>query len=986
MKDEFEKALTEAFIVNLYSDTNPVQKKQNEWLGNCVFHNDKNPSFGFNSNPKDLGVYNCFSCAAQGNIYTYAREHLKETKPLEYLNEQLKIPITEDYKFTKKFLRFQEKCKNIDTNLKIPNELILEKKKLLLGNYPEKRKMLNDMGITDQVIKDYNLGFDGQRFWIPIKDKDGIFRNVRKYCPNSKIKVMSYATGYGDRRLWPIENLNSSTIYIMEGEKDTLIALSNGLNAVTSTAGGSNWDSDWGELFKDKKVIICMDIDQAGVLGAQKRAANIKKYANEIKIIEFPLDIEEYPGGDFSDYIDKFSIHDFDSLVTETKTLYLKASKENSEIHLNFFEAGDTRYAYKKTIIKNVRCIGSEENISLIPKKVIVTCTGSRNDRKCKTCILKPDNFILDYEFMKYDHNLLRFVQIKDSDLEITLRKALKITRKCEENEFDIQEYFSVQILRLKSDMGGDELSGIKKSKRRKGYYFYFGNNELSTNKNYTIKGSCIKDPKTSNLVHHIYEASEGQTSLDNFELTEDIIKKLSIFKVDYENGQTHKEKCDEIYSEFSNLAYIYERQDVFHVADIAYLSVLNYQVASREIEKGWSESLILGDGGTGKSKIVKFLLNHYRCGEMVSAESTTLAGLLASVIHMNGGWILQWGALPVNDTRLVVIEEMSGLSLDDIEDLSLVRTGTAIVTKVVQEETTSRTRIIWISNPRKKVAVKKYIYPVKLVSDLFGNRIEDVRRLDTPIILSRKETEGKDLRKKDIDFIPKYPSEACHTLVMFAWSRKPSDIYISKEVDEYIYQKGCELVKIYSDSIPLISNEEAQEKITRGSLSESVRVFSLNEDKKLELKKDHVDTYVGLLTRIFDSKSFGYRRYSLDQKKGDKLVNVEIVCDLLHLHDSYHVQELSSQHRMIPEQFKSFLVHEDVSCSMKEREKESRDLKILQKNNVYTQGTGNYYDFCAGFTDLLINLKDWYDEGKDLDSYLNTHIRVNEKETVNLD
>ncbi len=983
MKETFEKALTEAFIVALYSDTNPVQKKQGEWLGNCVFHNDKNPSFGFKTEPlKDLGVYNCFSCAAQGNIYTYAREHLKETKPLIYLNEQLKVPIPADNEFTKRFLKFKEKCENIDTNLKIPDKLILEKKKLLFGQFTKKLKVLNDMGITDQVIKDYNLGFDGQRFWIPIKDKDGIFRNVRKYDPNSKIKVISFSKGYGDRRLWPIENLNSSTIYIMEGEKDTLIALSNGLNAVTSTSGGSNWNTDWGELFKDKKVIICMDIDHSGLLGAQKRAANIKKFANEIKIIEFPLDIEEYPRGDFADYIEKFSIQDFELLVTETKTLYLKTDKDNSELNLNFSEASDTAYRGKKCIIKGVRCYGGEQSIKGLPRKVIAECTGTRKDKKCSSCILKPDSFVLNYEFQKDDPLLLGFSRINDDDWTVKLRECLKITRKCTENKLDVTEEFNLQILNLKAEKGLHEVSHDDNSDRRLGFYIFKGRRKLKTNNNYTIKCVTIRDKKNQDIVHQIYDAEEGNTGIDNFDLNSDMKNKLSCFKVDYENGQTFKDKCNEIYSEFSNLSYIYGREDVFHIMDLAYLSVLNYQIDGREIEKGWSESLILGDSSTGKTQTAKFLMNHYQCGELVSAESATLSGLLASVTHSSGtGWILQWGALPLNDKRLVVVEETSGLKVEHIALLTQVRSGSAIVKKVVDDKIDSRTRIIWISNARvNDIPVDHKLYPVTLIKELFGN-LEDIRRLDNAIILSNSDIPLQQRQKKSVNFIPKYSSQLCHNLVMFAWSRKVGDIYISNEIDKYIFKKSIELVNTYSEAIPLIESGDIQQQVTRASISNAVRVFSLNKDDKLVVQKDHVDGYIDLINRVYGSRVFGYKRFSNNEKINNNLVNIEEVCDLLNLQDKHNVNELSSYSRMSPEHMKSFL-EGDANMA----QSVSIKLKDLKRNNAIRQGTGNYYDFRSGFIRLLIELKDWYDDGGDFDSYFKKNINKGQKEEVNLD
>jgi putative DNA primase/helicase len=314
MWEEIENQLTPDFIDGVYSEVKKKKQTGDEIKGTCPFHEDNNPSFTFN--PSKNGVYKCHSgkCGASGNLVTYLKEVKKIAEPVEWLKENLRVSTPYNVSNVKK----EKKNKEVKT---ISSSIISEAKTNLL-NSKQRLEFLYDLGISKEVIRKLNIGYKEGRYWLPIKDERGRFVNVRKYDPeNTTAKYISFGAGYGSDRLYPIESLESDEIYVFEGEKDTLLALSLGLNAITNTCGCESFKQEWGKLFSGKTVYICMDIDDAGQKGANKRESVIKKYAESVTNIVLDLDKTKHPKGDFFDYIkfQKKTLNDFLELCDPTK-------------------------------------------------------------------------------------------------------------------------------------------------------------------------------------------------------------------------------------------------------------------------------------------------------------------------------------------------------------------------------------------------------------------------------------------------------------------------------------------------------------------------------------------------------------------------------------------------------------------------------------------------------------------------------------------
>jgi DNA primase len=249
------------------------QENNGEAIGKCPFHEDNKSSFALQI---EHGLWKCFAGCGQGNITHFVSKKYGTTitDSEDVLKAVLK-PITEDY---------------------------ITPHKNLIDNHKVLDVFCKRRGLTPDTIKKYKIGFDGDRFTVPVFIGN-VLVNIRRYaldCGKGQAKMLNVPE-YGSIKLFPYENLKAETIYLFEGEMDCLLANQNGINGVTVTSGAGTWREEWSSLFRDKKVFICYDIDKAGKKGAHTIAEHLKNFAREIRIINLP--ITEPANGDFTNYM-----------------------------------------------------------------------------------------------------------------------------------------------------------------------------------------------------------------------------------------------------------------------------------------------------------------------------------------------------------------------------------------------------------------------------------------------------------------------------------------------------------------------------------------------------------------------------------------------------------------------------------------------------------------------------------------------------------
>lgn len=510
---------------NKHLDMSKSTLSGDELRVSCPYHDDKDPSFSVNL---ATGMYKCFVADCKlfdgGNVTKFlaiiedipmndaAQRILDDTKEeVAAPSEEVKTKPTKEFPFTQEHINQRQLALENDSNLR---EDLIEKTKW-----------------TVETIKRFEIGFDraSQRFWIPIKENNRLV-NIRRYAPDGDPKVVN-VTGFGEARLFPYSNLEEREIFLMEGEKDCILANQHGFNAITITSGAGTFKSNWKQHFVDKDVIICYDIDEAGKDGAKRVADNLVDVARSTRIINLP--ITEPHNGDYTDYITQGATPvDFRALVDGTDRLAIEhAGPINilDEVFETTLDQLAERKMFYKRVKTNVRVISKDSSPAIIPKEITVTCNHD-NGKACFACSVGDKG---NRDSVKIDETMPEILQL----IECTTKERKNIIREifripgCK--KFKIRETDHQSITRCSVIPSIDEIKFDQKTQNQKYVEreLLFLEKNLEANMDYEIEIIAMPDPKDQSLVHLGYKVKPSDSSIEEFRMTDKLKKELEIFQ-----------------------------------------------------------------------------------------------------------------------------------------------------------------------------------------------------------------------------------------------------------------------------------------------------------------------------------------------------------------------------------------------------------------------------------------------------------------------
>ena len=850
MQNLADKILKTINIQGFYANYFQVHKQSgDEWHCKCCFHDDNVESLSINIS---TGLYKCFvsSCPAfdGGNIFKfYELFHKIDFKAtLVRLANELGIEI--------------EKPKK-EKKIPLKEEQVEQFMKMLDSHQNIKNFLVSSRGFTEKTIKQFKLGFDGSRVAIPIYNKEGHLINIRKYSAKSKGgEKMIGITGYNEARLFPIENLQQDEILICEGEMDCILANQLGFNAITVTSGAGTWKEHFTPYFKDKEVVICYDIDEAGKRGAEKVADILIKAAKTVKVVNLPINPEQVPKGDFSDYILNmgYTAQDFENLVQAT-LLYgqkIDIPKDENIYDVHLSQAAKAQY-FQKHVAFEVIVAGKDAQPYIIPKKIALHC--SPYDEKCRGCVLSAKGGEYAFDFDEKDNFLLHLINVTSQQQKGIIKQIIGIKSRCNAFTYDTLETMNIEELRVIPHI---DFSSVDKEYVNRNV-FYVGSG-AQTNTRYRMTGITVVDPRNQKATQLIYQIEGSMDEISSFKMTPEILKELKIFQPE----KTIEEKLNDIYTDFeTNVTRIFQRKEFHLIIDLIYHTALQFYFQNKLI-KGWGEALIIGDTATGKSTLIQNIINHYQLGERMDSKNATRSGLIGGMSESGTTkryWV-NWGRIPLNDRRLLVLEEIKAMDPELIAKMTDMRSsGIAEVSGIAMGKTNARTRLIWLSNPRSNMKLESYQYGVDIVKELIGS-LEDIRRFDLVLLLRSADVDNKflNMRSKDMpDYPHKYHSELCRKLITWAWSRTPTEIKFTEAAEDNVIKYASILTSKCVSSIPIVEAGDIRLKLARLSVALAARLFSCSEDGlKIIVKVEHVDFIYKELVKIYKSKNLDYFRF----------------------------------------------------------------------------------------------------------------------------
>lgn len=389
-----------------------VTQKGKNWKGFCPFHDETDGSFFVQIS---TGLFNCFGCNAKGDVFNFqeriANQNFNEA--LKALAERTgtELPKIEKKKTTKK--KSNHPKLNEGVCEKLHSELTTEMLDCLIYR-----------GISKEIIDKYQVGSFGNYFVFPIRKNGNLynyrFKRFKENDNQTKIWHLTEENLRGKDPLWIFpEPKNEDIVFIVEGEIDSLNAISLGLNAFTFTGGAGTWRDDAAKFLKDKTVYICYDIDAKGRVGSKHIAQKVALVAKEVRIINLDLDLEKYPNGDLNDYFvkEKKTIDDFNKLVKDSKVVVqvpedvniiedencywsLKETKKGKIITTrisNFVIKLECKYrsTFDNTVTREIRLISSNKKVNISGKHLLEASAMSAS-RYFRQFCLSCGDFVFD--------------------------------------------------------------------------------------------------------------------------------------------------------------------------------------------------------------------------------------------------------------------------------------------------------------------------------------------------------------------------------------------------------------------------------------------------------------------------------------------------------------------------------------------------------------------------------------------------------------
>lgn len=726
-------------------------------------------------------------------------------------------------------------------------------------------ELISRRGIDEDTIESYEIGWDSSKraYTIPIRGEEGEILNIRRYQfepEDDRRKIWSVAGMGSPARLYPVDVLQDEPdeVCVGEGEWDALLTSQNGFPCVTRTASAATWDAEWGQWFEGKIVYLIHDMDDAGQAANRKIAKLLKNVASEVHVVHLPYTVEKKHGKDLSDYwLEGHTPEQFRELLNKAR-----AGEQEEQDGIEEVTVADTFDASRRG--KPVRVYatikGRREPNYIIPSRVKFECTRDAG-QKCKVCTMNAAGGEALVEVDGSDPMLLKMLGAKEHQVFQTLADAYGVPGgKCPRLTAEEKGSQPVEILFARQAIDRSDVGDAYKTAR----ITAVGNHNTPPNATYRVVGALHPSPHTQESEFLAWEVEPVKTALDSFELTDEQAHTLRVFRP--RKGMKPLKRLGLIAQDMSqHVTKIYGRPEMHAAMDLVWHSVLGFDFGKQRIDRGWLELLVVGDTRTGKSETASALARHFQAGEVVNCESASFAGIVGGLQQYGGNqWSISWGAIPLNDRRLVVLDEVSGLSYEDIASMSDVRSrGVAQLTKIQQEATHARTRLVWVGNPREG-GMAQYTYGVQAIQPLVGNP-EDIARFDLAMTAASHDVASEEInRTHDQSDETEFPSELCALLLRWVWSRRADQVVWAPGSEQAVYAAATRLGAAYVDSPPLVQAASVRIKIARIAVALAARLFSTDDTyQNVHVRKEHVWGAVDFLRRIYSMEGFGYAELS---------------------------------------------------------------------------------------------------------------------------
>lgn len=729
--------------------------------------------------------------------------------------------------------------------------------------------LLRDRGLTEETVERFQIGWDLGRgvYTIPIRGFEGEIWNVRRYNPDprdedSKIKSV---TGMRVTELYPVSILewaqDTGFIIICEGEWDVLRTIQEGYPAITKTSGAKTWRMEWGKHFKDLKCYLCHDRDYDGQAADRKIGRALAPIAEEVRKIELPYEIQPKHGKDLSDFWNEHDKADMEQLLYASREPDKKGESRETEA-ITVLESFDAKRVGDPVKIAVTIRAKKDQGYS-IPAKVRLACTQDRGIQ-CNYCPLKTAGGSAQVEIAPANPAVLGMIDAAQNTIMQSILGSYGVPGgKCPKVEVIVEEHQSVEIVygRPSIEYGNLQKAGADASKYKNIRITSVGRHDTLPSDSVEVTGALYPHPASQVNEFLAWDVEHRETDIDRFEMTPQAKELMKRFQP--RARQRPLAKLGQINRDLAlHVTRIVGRPEMHALMDLTFHSILAWKFDKQVEERGWIQAMVIGDTGCGKSQVAQHFVRHFGGGEWVGGETASLAGLVGGLQQIGGrDWAVTWGVLPLNDKRLVVIDEFP--HPDDIAKMSdTLSSGVAHISKVQQDMTLARTRTIWMGNPPQS-NMSHFTYGVDAFRAII-NTPEDIRRFDLAMAVKTSDVDSSEINQLIETGDLKYTAEACHTMLMWCWTRKPEDVVWARGAETVVLKLAEDMGSRYVEDPPLVQASDIRKKIARVAVALAARTFSTDDTcEKVIVTQQHVEDAVKFMDHLYNMQAFGYAERS---------------------------------------------------------------------------------------------------------------------------
>ena len=466
-------------IVSLVSEYVKLEKRGQNYLGLCPFHNEKTPSFTVSPEKK---IAHCFGCGKGGNIFQFVSliENITYNQAIAKLGTRLGLDL--------------ESNDNKEASYDLNNELdIMYYGHRLLADYynyillntkeaEDSLKYLLDRGLSEDVIKHFNLGYAPRdnnialnffnsnkinldlmveagllgkndngdyydvfkdRVMFPIKNNQNQVvafsgrtmssdKSVPKYYNTHETKIFEKRTvlyNYSDARSFIAKE---NEVILCEGYMDVIKAHQNGMKNAVALMGTNIDNNKLKELLSlVKKITLSLDNDEAGSKAQIEIGNRIIQTTDNVYKLKFSgaKDLDEFltekntknPDFDVENYLRNNKEHFINYKIEYCKN----DSKSNIE----------QRIKYKNEILVNIAYVEDESlkyilltNLAEefgIERQVLLKELGKVNVKRKKAAVewVVPTNPELLFRTTNYDKKMCKLFKYFFVDRSLFVEK-----------------------------------------------------------------------------------------------------------------------------------------------------------------------------------------------------------------------------------------------------------------------------------------------------------------------------------------------------------------------------------------------------------------------------------------------------------------------------------------------------------------------------------------------------------------------------------